>query len=216
MTYYGSCFLVIAKKYAFTMILIPPAEQPSLACAAPSCSPFLHHRLPLWAPAGPLPALLRGCLLWSLAAVLGCAGHDAASLFHTVLKRRVCCPANPSNASEVAITSRGLLILAPGPLFSPLCKTKGEQAAKAVEGVSYDLISPIYNLMILVPGLENSSACGLVLLTSSCRMAAGGSRTGEAKAVWYQRLWLSREWSKVTCEVSHSCDLSETWVRFLP
>lgn len=78
---------------------------------------------------------------------------------------------------------RELLVSAPGPLFSPLCETKGERAAKAVRHISYDSISPIYDLMIQVSGLENGSAHGLVLLTSSCGMAAGGSRTGEAKAL---------------------------------
>jgi len=52
---------------------------------------------------------------------------------------------------------------------------------KALKHVSYDSISPIYDLMIQVSGWENGGARGLVLLTSSCRMAAGGSCTGEAK-----------------------------------
>lgn len=81
------------------------------------------------------------------------------------------------------MTYRGLLLLFPSPLFSPLCKTKGEQAVKAVKHVSYDSISSIYDLMIHVSGLESSGAYGLVLLTSSYRVAAGGRSLVVAVAV---------------------------------
>lgn len=84
---------------------------------------------------------------------------------------------------------------------------------KAVAHISYDLISPIYDFMIQMSCLENGSADGLGFLTSSQRMPAGSTHTGEVAALCRQ---LSRELSKVTHAVSHSCDLSETQVHFLP
>lgn len=87
---------------------------------------------------------------------------------------------------------------------------------KAVAHITYDLISPIYDFMIQMSGLENGSADGLGLLTSSQRMPAGSTHTGEAAALCWRSQQLSRELSKVTHAVSHSCDLSETQVHFLP
>lgn len=70
----------------------------------------------------------------------------------------------------------------PGSPFLPILRDKRRASGKSCQ-VRYDLISPIYDLMIQVSGLENGSVHGLVLLTSSCRMAAGGGCTDEAKAL---------------------------------
>lgn len=86
---------------------------------------------------------------------------------------------------------------APSPILSPECETKVQRAARAVGRVSYDPISPVYELMIQISAMGSSGAAGLVL-TSSCRMAAGGSSTREAKAS------VLGEQSKVTCQVSCS------------
>lgn len=175
--------------------------------------PTLHRTLPGWAPAGPCPPCSAAARTASLAAVLGQAGRGAASLFHIAPQEAGLLP---SNTSEAVTTRRWLLLSTPSPLFSPLRETKGEGAAKAVTRVIYDSISPIYGLMIQASGLENGGADGLVLLTSSCRMAAGGSRAGAAKALLSRWLRLSRELSKVTRAVSPPCDLSGTRVSFLP
>lgn len=71
---------------------------------------------------------------------------------------------------------------APSPLLSPECETKVQRAVRAVGRVSYDPISPVYELMIQISAMGSSGAAGLVL-TSSCRMAAGGCSTREAKSL---------------------------------
>lgn len=162
---------------------IPTAEEPSMGCAAASC--------PLPPSQGAPAAVLGGCLLWSLPALLSHAGHEAA----------VCLlPSKARNTSEAAGMCPGLLFPAPSPLLSPRCETRAERAARAVRGVSYDPISPVYDLMIQVCGVGSSSAAGLVL-TSSCRMVLVPPERQKPGC---------GEQGKVTCQVSCSRDLSQT------
>lgn len=131
--------------------------------AAPSC-PLPPSRAPPWAPA----------------AVLGGSRQQGTSLYQ--------CPARAVFAAQhspvTPLRLQGCVLgfsSAPSPLLSPPCETKAERAASAVRRVSYDPISLVYELMIQVSAMGSSGAAGLVL-TSSCRMAAGGSSTREAKA----------------------------------
>lgn len=138
MTSYGSHVLVIAKKYAFTVILAySPAEQPRVGCAVPSClpPPSLHAshvgscQVPAcWARRLPAPRPSLHCS--------GTQDTTQPACFTSPSKKDICCPANPSNISEAATACCGLLVSAPGPLFSPFCETKGERVAKAVKCVT--------------------------------------------------------------------------------
>lgn len=165
MTSCGFCFLFIAKKTCFHhKFHIPSAEQPSMGCAGPlrpSLSPSHTSRMCYCqAPACcarrfPAPGPSWQCL--------GVQDTVQPACFRLHYKKPICCPANPSNASEAAMMCCGCPSSAPSPFFSPLSKTKGERAAKAVKHVSYDLISSIYDFVIQVSGLENGSTHGLVL-----------------------------------------------------
>ena len=131
MTYYGSHFLFIPKKYAFTMILIdsqlnspawivlyrPAPLPPSHAsyvgsCRAPACC---ARRLPALGPS------------------LQCSGMQdmmQPACFTLHYKKYICCPANPSNTSEAATTCHGLLVSAPSPLFPHCTRQKKSEQRK--------------------------------------------------------------------------------------
>lgn len=136
---------------------IPTAEEPSMGCAAAS-SPSLHP----CGCAGRVPALVPACTAQPCRA-------RGSSVFSSALQEVCLLPSKARNLSEAAGMCPGLLFPAPSPLLSPLCETRAERAARAVRGVSYDPISPVYDLMIQVCGVGSSRAAGLVL-TSSYRM----------------------------------------------
>lgn len=164
MTSCGFRFLFIAKKYVSTISFIyhqlnspawvvldhfaplsPSHTSRTCYCQAPACC---ARRFP-----APSPS-------WQC---LGVQDTVQPACFRLHYKKPICCPANPSNASEAAVMCCECPGSAPSPFFSPLRKTKGERAAKAVKHISYDLISSIYDFVIQVSGLENGSAHGLVL-----------------------------------------------------
>ena len=131
MTYCGSHFLVIAKKYVFTMIVthlqlkspawvvlhcpvpLPPLHTSHMGfCQALACC---ARRLP--APGPSLPC--SGVQDWVQPAC-----------FTSHYQQHVCCPANPSNASEAAMMRRGFLFQLQVP-FSPRCaRQKGKEQWK--------------------------------------------------------------------------------------
>lgn len=198
MTHYGSHFLVIVKEYALTTILsFSQLKGPAWAVLHYHV-PSLHPRLPTWAPAGLLLLCWEGS--W-LGLSLPCS--DMQGTEQQLVSQ--CPPRGVFAAQQSPVTPLrqqghvlGFSFQLQAPLPCPLCETKVERAARAVRRVSYDPISPVYELMIQGSGVGSSGAARLVL-TSSCRTAAGGSSTREAKG-WQ----LSGEQSKVTCQVSCS------------